>query len=86
MFAAVVLGVGRALGETMAVMMVVGNQARVPDSIFKGVRTLTTNIVLEMGYATDLHREALIATGVVLFFFILIINISFSILKRRGKE
>lgn len=86
MFAAVVLGVGRALGETMAVMMVVGNQARVPDSIFKGVRTLTTNIVLEMGYATDLHREALIATGVVLFVFILIINISFSILKRRGKE
>lgn len=79
-------GVGRALGETMAVMMVVGNQARVPDSIFKGVRTLTTNIVLEMGYATDLHREALIATGVVLFVFILIINISFSILKRRGKE
>ena len=73
-FAAVVLGVG------------VGNQARVPDSIFKGVRTLTTNIVLEMGYATDLHREALIATGVVLFVFILIINISFSILKRRGKE
>ena len=85
-FAAVVLGVGRALGETMAVMMVVGNQARVPDSIFKGVRTLTTNIVLEMGYATDLHREALIATGVVLFVFILIVNISFSILKRRGKE
>ena len=69
-----------------SVMMVVGNQARVPDSIFKGVRTLTTNIVLEMGYATDLHREALIATGVVLFVFILIINISFSILKRRGKE
>ena len=68
------------------IMMVVGNQARVPDSIFKGVRTLTTNIVLEMGYATDLHREALIATGVVLFVFILIINISFSILKRRGKE
>ena len=85
-FAAVELGVGRALGETVAVMMVVGNQARVPDSIFKGVRTLTTNIVLEMGYATDLHREALIATGVVLFVFILIINISFSILKRRGKE
>ena len=85
-FAAIVLGVGRALGETMAVMMVVGNQARVPDGIFQGVRTLTTNIVLEMGYATDLHREALIATGVVLFVFILIINISFSILKRKGKE
>ena len=85
-FAAIVLGVGRALGETMAVMMIVGNQPRVPDSIFQGVRTLTTNIVLEMGYATDLHREALIATGVVLFVFILIINISFSILKRKGKE
>ena len=67
-------------------MMVVGNQARIPDSIFKGVRTLTTNIVLEMGYATDLHREALIATGVVLFVFVLIINISFSILKRRGNK
>ena len=84
--AAVVLGVGRAIGETMAVMMVAGNQARVPHSIFKGVRTLTANIVMEMGYATDLHREALIATGVVLFVFILIINISFSILKRKGGE
>ena len=83
--AAVILGVGRAIGETMAVMMVVGNQARVPVSIYKGVRTLTTNIVLEMGYATDLHREALIATGVVLFVFILLINVCFSILKRRGK-
>lgn len=85
-FAAVVLGVGRALGETMAVMMVVGNQPRVPNSIFKGVRTLTTNIVLEMGYATDLHREALIATGVVLFVFILVINLCFSLIKRKGKE
>lgn len=81
--AAVILGVGRALGETMAVMMVVGNQARVPESILQGVRTLTTNIVLEMGYATDLHREALIATGVVLFVFILIINLCFSALKRK---
>lgn len=70
----------------MAVMMVAGNQARVPHSIFKGVRTLTANIVMEMGYATDLHREALIATGVVLFVFILIINISFSVLKRKGGE
>ena len=83
-FASVILGVGRALGETMAVMMVVGNQARVPDSILKGVRTLTTNIVLEMGYATDLHREALIATGVVLFVFILIINLCFSLIKRKS--
>ena len=67
----------------MAVMMIVGNQPRVPDSILQGVRTLTTNIVLEMGYATDLHRESLIATGVVLFIFILIINLLFSILKKR---
>lgn len=81
--AAVILGVGRALGETMAVMMVVGNQARVPESILQGVRTLTTNIVMEMGYATDLHREALIATGVVLFVFILVINLCFSALKRK---
>ncbi len=85
-FAAIVLGVGRALGETMAVMMVVGNQPRVPDNILEGVRTLTTNIVMEMGYATDLHREALIATGVVLFVFILIINFCFSLIKKSGRE
>ena len=82
-FAAIVLGIGRAIGETMAVVMVAGNQARMPAGLFKGVRTLTANIVLEMGYAADLHREALIATGVVLFIFILIINLAFSILKRR---
>ena len=85
-FAAVVLGIGRAIGETMAVIMVAGNQARVPTSIFRGVRTLTANIVLEMGYAAELHREALIATGVVLFVFILIINLSFSALKGRAKQ
>lgn len=84
--AAVILGIGRAIGETMAVNMVAGNQARIPDSILKGVRTLTTNIVMEMGYATELHREALIATGVVLFIFILIINLTFSYMKRRGKS
>lgn len=83
-FASIILGIGRAVGETMAVIMVAGNQARIPDSIFKGVRTLTTNIVMEMGYATDLHREALIATGVVLFVFILIINLVFAFLKRRA--
>lgn len=81
--AGVVLGIGRAFGETMAVIMIAGNQARLPENIFEGVRTLTANIVLEMGYATDLHREALIATGVVLFVFILIINTLFSILKRK---
>lgn len=83
-FAGVVLGVGRAIGETMAVMMVAGNQPVIPGSILDGVRTLTTNIVLEMGYSTDLHREALIGTAVVLFVFILIINLSFSMLKRRS--
>ena len=84
--AGVVLGIGRAIGETMAVIMVAGNQARMPAGILKGIRTLTANIVIEMGYAADLHREALIATGVVLFVFILIINITFSILKNREKN
>lgn len=84
-FAGVVLGIGRAVGETMAVMMVAGNQAVIPDSMRSGVRTLTTNIVLEMGYSTDLHREALIGTAVVLFVFILIINLSLSLFKRRVK-
>lgn len=81
--AAVVLGIGRAIGETMAVVMVAGNQARMPKGLLKGIRTLTSNIVTEMGYAADLHREALIATGVVLFVFILLINLLFSMLKRR---
>ena len=82
---AVILGIGRAIGEAMAVKMVAGNQPRIPGSLLEGVRTLTSNIVLEMGYATDLHREALIATGVVLFVFILIINLLFSLIKRRSK-
>lgn len=81
--AGVILGIGRAIGETMAVIMVAGNQAVIPRGILKGVRTLTANIVLEMGYAQDLHREALIATAVVLFVFILIINVCFNIAKRR---
>lgn len=81
--AGIVLGIGRAFGETMAVIMIAGNQAWIPDNMFQGIRTLTANIVMEMGYAQDLHREALIATGVVLFVFILIINTLFSILKRR---
>ena len=69
----------------MAVMMVVGNQPRVPDSLLDGIRTLTTNIVMEMGYATDLHREALVATAVVLFVFVLMINLAFSLLKRKER-
>lgn len=83
--AAVILGIGRAVGETMAVVMVAGNQAMLPEKITDGIRTLTANIVLEMGYAADLHREALIACGVVLFVFILLINLCFSALKRREK-
>ena len=81
--AGVILGTGRAIGETMAVVMVAGNAAVMPDGLLSGVRTLTANIVLEMGYAADLHREALIATAVVLFVFILIINLMFSLLKRK---
>jgi len=84
--AGVILGVGRAIGETMAVIMVAGNQARIPSSVTDGVRTMTANIVMEMGYATGIHREALIATGVVLFVFILLINLLFSVLKRRTVE
>jgi len=85
-FASVVLGIGRAIGETMAVIMIAGNQARMPAGLLKGVRTLTANIVLEMSYAAELHREALIATGVVLFVFILIINISLSLISRRADK
>lgn len=82
--AGIILGVGRAIGEATAVMMVAGNRTSMPNGLLKGVRTLTSNIVMEMGYATDLHREALIATAVVLFVFILIINVLTSILKRRS--
>lgn len=79
----VILGVGRSIGETMAVVMVAGNQPRIPGGVLDGVRTMTANIVLEMGYATDLHREALIATGSVLFVFVLILNLSFSLIRRK---
>lgn len=81
--AAVVLGIGRAIGETMAVIMVAGNQPRMPKGLLQGVRTMTSNIVMEMGYAAGLHREALIATAVVLFVFILLINLCVSALNRR---
>ena len=82
----VILGMGRAVGETMAVVMVAGNQPVMPSGVLKGLRTLTANIVLEMGYAADLHREALISTAVVLFVFILIINLLFSIIKKGVKS
>ncbi len=84
--AGVILGIGRAVGETMAVVMVAGNQAVIPNKLTEGVRTMTANIVLEMGYAADLHREALIATAAVLFVFILMINLSFSVIKRKAKD
>lgn len=84
--AGIVLGIGRAIGETMAVVMIAGNQPRMPKGLLKGVRTLTMNIVTDMGYATGLHRQALIATAVVLFVFILIINLSLSLLNRRSEN
>ena len=83
---AVILGIGRAIGETMAVVMVAGNQTWMPQGLFQGLRTMTSNIVIEMGYAAGLHREALIATGVVLFVFILIINLCFSLVKGAEKN
>lgn len=82
----IILGMGRAIGETMAVVMVAGNQAILPDSILSGTRTLTSNIVLEMAYATGLQRRALIGTAVVLFVFILIINVYFSTLNRKKEK
>lgn len=85
-FSSIILAIGRAIGETMAVYLVVGNQPRMPGSILDGARTLTTNIVLEMGYASGIHRESLIATGMVLFFFILIINIVFNIIRDKSQE
>lgn len=84
--AGIVLGIGRAIGETMAVIMIAGNQPRMPKGILEGVRTMTANIVMEMGYAAELHREALIATGVVLFIFILLINLAVTALNRRANN
>ena len=85
-FASIILGLGRAIGETMAVVMVAGNQPRMPEGIFRGARSLTANIVIEMGYAAELHRYALIATGIILLVFILLINITFTAITRKGRE
>lgn len=84
--ASVILGIGRAIGETMAVVMVAGNQARMPKGLFDGLRTMTTNIVLEMNYASGTHKDALIATGAVLFVFILILNLAFNIVNKKGED
>ena len=87
--AAIILGMGRALGETMAVIMVAGNALEVPRSLLDPVRTLTSNIALEMGYATGRHREALFATGVTLFVIIMVFNTTALVISRRtagGRE
>ena len=81
--ASIVLGMGRAIGEAMAVIIVAGNQPLIPESITDGVRTLTTNIVMELGYAEGLHRDVLIACGVVLFAFILLLNLCFRAIAKR---
>jgi len=72
--AAIILGIGRAIGETMAVIMVLGNAVALPQSILDPARTLTTNIGIEMGYASGAHQEALFATGIVLLIIIMILN------------
>ena len=83
--AGVILGVGRAVGETMAVVMVCGNKVQFPQ-LLKSVRPLTSGVVLEMSYAYGLHRQALFSIGLVLFVFIMIVNISFTMLSKRGVQ
>jgi phosphate transport system permease protein len=80
---AVILGMGRAIGETMAVIMVAGNALQIPTSVLDPVRTLTSNIALELGYAAGRHREALFATGIVLFIIIMVLNLSATLITRR---
>lgn len=81
---AIVLGMGRAIGETMAVVMVTGNSAIIPGSVLEPVRTMTSNIVLEMGYASGDHQAALFATGMVLFIFIVCLNLMINIIAKGG--
>ena len=85
-FAAIVLGMGRAIGETMAVILVIGNTPLIPKSLIDRARTLTSNIAIEMSYAQGLHQEALFATGVVLFIFIMILNITLNLFIHKAGE
>lgn len=85
-FASLILGIGRAIGETMAVVIIAGNQPRMPKGILTGLRTMTANIVLEMNYAAGDHKKALIATGAVLFVFILILNLGFNLVYSKGDK
>jgi phosphate ABC transporter permease protein PstC len=85
--AGVILGMGRAVGETMAVIMVTGNAVTIPGSPLDSVRTLTANIALEMGYAIGLHRQALFATGMVLFVVIMLLNaVATRMVRRRYRK
>jgi ABC-type phosphate transport system permease subunit len=83
---AIILGMGRAIGETMAVIMVAGNALKLPSSPLSPVRPLTSNIALEMGYAAGDHRAALFATGIVLFVFIMVFNVLANIITKRWQQ
>jgi phosphate transport system permease protein len=82
----IILGMGRAIGETMAMIMILGNAVQMPYSILDSTRTLTTNIGIEMGYATGDHRQALFATGVILFFIIMALNSLALVVSRKGRS
>jgi ABC-type phosphate transport system permease subunit len=84
--ASIILGMGRAIGETMAVIMIAGNAIDIPHSILDPVRTLTSNIALEMGYASGEHRQALFATGVILFIIIMVLNTIANLTSARRKK
>lgn len=84
--ASIILGMGRAIGETMAMIMILGNAVQMPQSILDSARTLTTNIGIEMGYASGAHRQALFATGVVLFFIIMGLNMLALLISRKRKS
>ena len=85
-FTSIVLGIGRAIGETMAVILVAGNSPLIPGSLLSRVRTMTANIALEMGYASGLHQNALFATGIILFVFIMLLNVVMTLINSRVEQ